>query len=144
MPVLAALTALSGCGYKPIERSVEERIATTGGESVYVKRLSRGVSYDVMWISASSGVCSLPSQGEDIVFPMEAATEPLYYRLEDDGSIRLFLYGVLNIPLHFPVTIKQDPVHPKDWSRIQYLYERGEIRRLELKIPSVDPCMFRW
>ena len=135
--------ALASCGPFSPERSAQAKITTTTGRSIYVNRLARGVSYDVMWISASSGECRVPSYGKDIAFH-SLAGYPLYYELVPDGSIRLFGYGPVEVPTDFPVVILQETIPPGTWQNLERRYAAGEIQRVVLDLPDSDPCMFRW
>jgi hypothetical protein len=141
MYVLLSLI-LSGCGRFSPERSSHVKITTSRGSSVYVKRLARGISYDEMWISSTSGNCRVPSDKDIRLHSL--AGYPLYYKLQRDGSILLFLQGPATIPQGFPVSIEQEEVHPLDWKKVEARYASGEVQRVDLDLPSSDDCLVRW
>jgi CRISPR/Cas system-associated exonuclease Cas4 (RecB family) len=128
------------CGSFSPERSAHVKITTKSGESIYVNRLSRGITYDVMWITANSGECRTFSKGKDILIE-----RPLYYKFLQDGSFCIINTYDLMIPKDFPIEIKQEIIHPKDWRmQTQERYKSGDIQQLLLDLPDSDPCAFRW
>jgi hypothetical protein len=134
--------SLEACGSLSPERSSHAKIITTSGKSLYVNRLARGVSYDVMWITEASGECRTPSWKEDIL--VGEGGSPLYYKLSPDGSFCLFTTGLLDIQKNYPISIKQEIISPIDWPQVKKSFDAGEIQRLVLDLPKSDPCLIRW
>jgi hypothetical protein len=136
------ILTLAVCGPFSPERSSHAKIALANGRSIYVNRLARGVSYDVMWITASSGSCRTPDREKDIV--IGSGDDPLYYKPLTDRVIYLFNTGPSDIPKSFPVAVKQQTIHPIDWPNFEKRYESEGIKKLVLDLPKSDPCVFRW
>jgi hypothetical protein len=135
--------SLAGCGRISPERSAQVKITTAAGRLLYVNRLARGVTYDVMWISVSDGMCRTPSVGKDVVLTGQAGY-PLYYQLRPDGSLLLFLQGRVDVPNGFPIVVNQEDIHPMDWRGVEKRFASGEVQRISLDLPTSDECLIRW
>jgi hypothetical protein len=131
----------TGCGLSPDQFS-QVKITTAIGRTLYVNRLARGVSYDTLWISASSGTCRAPSENDIALH--DHAGYPLYYSLPADGSLVLFVQVPGNIPKNFPIVVRQEEVHPLDWNKIKKRYASGEIRRVLVEITNSSGCLATW
>ena len=128
-----------GCNTLSPERSTHVRLITKNGDSIYVNRLARGVTYDKVWITANSGKCRTP-QKEDIYM----GDSPIYYKEMPDGTITFINTWEVEIPEGFPDTVKWEIIHPMDYHKVNERYESGEIKKLTLDLPVTDTCLVRW
>ncbi|HKX32671.1 MAG TPA: hypothetical protein VJ302_33605 [Blastocatellia bacterium] len=98
-----------------------------------------GQNYDLLVLSPNRDHCTPPNPQSDYIF--HGGPRKIYYKIED-GVLVLFVSIAATPPEGpgFPVSVRQNEIHPLDFADFQKNYQNQGLKLLEVEINRGLKC----